>query len=170
MSLKDVWCYLFPWLCVNPVPTPDPNPTPIPVPSPQPDPIPNPPPTPTPVPQDINSQFLVLINQLRMKEGVGKTAINPRVVAVAQSWSDAQAKDDTMSHGDFQSRINSVYPNTYAAENVAEGSSDVSGTFNQWVNSPPHYQNMIGNYTSIGLGMSKSSQGNHYWTLDLVRV
>ncbi len=168
MSLRSLWCYFFPWLCSEPIPSP--TPTPDPIPTPTPDPTPTPTPDPIPPPEDINSEFLVLINHMRSSQELSLFTTDSKLVDLAQLWSDRQAKDDTMSHGDFQSRISSVYPNVYAAENVAEGSDTVQGTFNQWMNSPPHYENMIGNYTSIGLGKSISNSGNIYWTLDIVRI
>jgi uncharacterized protein YkwD len=147
MNLGDLLCRWFPWLCPKPKPIPDP----------------------IPPSGDINKEFLVLINQLRTSQGLHTVSIDSKLVGIAQSWSDTQARNNTLSHGDFQSRISPIYPNVYAAENVAEGSDTVQGTFNQWVNSPAHYENMTGNYTYIGLGRSISNSGMNYWTLDLVR-
>jgi uncharacterized protein YkwD len=154
MSVSEIFCYFFPWLCSKPAPTPVPTPTPKPIPAP---------------PDDMNSRFLILINQMRANLGLSKLSIDDKLVGLAQSWSESQAQSDIISHGDFQSRIQSVYPNVYAAENVAEGVSSVSDVFNMWMQDSPHYENMIGNYTRIGLGYAVSNTRIPYWTLDLIR-
>lgn len=154
MRLSDLLCRWFPWLCVKP------NPTPIPSPAPTPDPKP-------PI-QTINQQFLILLNNERKNQNLSSVSIDSKLVSVAQFWSEYQANTNTLSHGDFGSRINAIYPNVYAAENVAKGKSTVQETFNQWMDDPEHYQNMMGRYTSIGLGHSVSSSNIDFWTLDLV--
>ncbi len=43
---------------------------------------------------------------------------------------------------------------SFAGENIAAGSHDVSGTMDQWINSEGHFKNMIStNFTKLGVGV-----------------
>jgi uncharacterized protein YkwD len=51
-------------------------------------------------------------------------------------------------------------------ENIAAGNDTVSETFEQWMNSQGHYENMMNaNYKYIGIGYYKTNSGyKYYWT------
>ncbi|KAJ2329258.1 hypothetical protein GGH92_009726 [Coemansia sp. RSA 2673] len=51
-----------------------------------------------------------------------------------------------------------------AAENIAWNQQNVDEVMQAWINSPGHYANMIGDYTSVGFGVT-----NLYWTQDFVK-
>lgn len=53
----------------------------------------------------------------------------------------------------------------YMGENIAAGRSTPAEVFDQWMNSPDHYANMISeNYTYMGVGYFETdSEYHHYW-------
>ena len=53
-------------------------------------------------------------------------------------------------------------------ENIAAGNSDASSTMTQWINSPGHCENMMGDYTKIGVGYAYNANStyHHYWVQD----
>ena len=61
------------------------------------------------------------------------------------------------------------YPVTAAGwgENIAYGYSDAASVMNGWLNSPGHRANIeTAGYTTIGIGVARSSSGQLFWTQD----
>lgn len=59
-----------------------------------------------------------------------------------------------------------------AAENIAAGNVLPLQTFDQWMNSPSHRGNIMGDFTHIGIGYfyDPNSQYKYYWSMFLVKV
>ena len=58
-----------------------------------------------------------------------------------------------------------------AGENIAAGNPTAAGTFEQWMNSPKHRDNILGgDFTHIGIGYTYDPEGKyrHYWSMFLV--
>lgn len=56
------------------------------------------------------------------------------------------------------------YPFTSFGENIARNFNSPQAVVNAWMNSPNHRANILkSNYTDIGVGMRKSSDGSIYW-------
>jgi uncharacterized protein YkwD len=59
------------------------------------------------------------------------------------------------------------YPSSYVGENVAAGNYSVEDTFEQWMNSPGHRDNILDpDYTEIGIGYylnAPNTSYDHYW-------
>ncbi|MCL1903969.1 MAG: CAP domain-containing protein [Oscillospiraceae bacterium] len=49
------------------------------------------------------------------------------------------------------------------AENIASGYTSPQDVVDGWINSPDHYKNIMGNYTHIGVGYARSSNGTQFW-------
>ena len=87
--------------------------------------------------------------------------------AVAQDWSEQQAGTNNMKHRpDFASSYPAGW--TTGSENVAfrDNGGDVGALiFDQWLNSPGHYENMVNpDVNSIGIGFAQTSSGRWYAT------
>lgn len=93
---------------------------------------------------------------------------------VARIWSAAQAQRGDIGHDGFPDQREQVYRQEFAAaatvdisgENVAmsggyeESAEEVASTFAEmWWNSPGHRENMLGDFSVIGVGLSKGSDG-----------
>lgn len=114
---------------------------------------------------------LTKVNELRASKGLPPVTRYVELDNVAQGWSEQMAATSTMEH-------NPNYAESYpagwsrASENVAMRGGDSAGTdigamiFDQWLNSPGHYQNMVDpDANAIGIGMAyNASSGSWYAT------
>ncbi|MDQ1396300.1 MAG: hypothetical protein QOG64_1559 [Acidimicrobiaceae bacterium] len=100
--------------------------------------------------------FLAALNQVRTSVGVRPLNVDPRLVTMAQGWSDRMAAAGTISHN----------PNLAAqgpagwqllGENVGMG-PDVSSIHDAFVHSPHHYDNMIEpRYNAVGIAVTRAN-------------
>ena len=107
------------------------------------------------------------VNELRSSLNLQPVTRYQELDAVAQDWSEQQAAANNMSH---RPDFTSAYPSgwTTGSENVAwrtAGGDTGAQIFNQWLNSPGHYKNMVDpNVNSIGIGFAQTSSGKWYAT------
>jgi uncharacterized protein YkwD len=129
---------------------------------------PPPPGCPTTPPDPIAATVLNRTNADRGARGLGALAWNARLACLAMEWSSIQAGRGALSHRDLAGVINSPGFGAYAglAENVFVGPGNVGGDAIQgaWMNSPGHYNNIMGNYDSMGFGWAKSGDGRLFAT------
>lgn len=139
-------------------------------PAPSPRPIPQPVPSPLPLNDDVSTRVVELMNATRAGSRLTPLAIEPRLQRAARSHSQQEAARGRMAHsgigdGTPEDRVNAAgYPWAALAENVAWGQPDEPAVMNEWINSPPHYQNIMGPYIHVGVGMSIGADGRPYWT------
>jgi len=125
---------------------------------------------------DVEEQrFLELLNEHRANNG------RPPVVACTSLNRAAQAHSEDMRDQDYfdHSGLDGSSPSSRACdacfdgcqstgfgENIAAGNSDAESTFDQWVNSPGHNSNMLGDrYVVVGLGRATGGgRYRSYWT------
>lgn len=134
-----------------------------------------PPPTPVPASPCIDADdftckaeeaLVKYTNETRARAGRPPLQQNYKISYVSRAWSKEQGA--SISHNGFPNARSAAYQQRFAgestppmlAENVAMfggGGSDpdtVGKTFaDQWESSPGHYNNIIGNYGSIGVGI-----------------
>ena len=107
------------------------------------------------------------VNELRSSLNLQPVTRYQELDAVAQDWSEQQAAANNMSH---RPDFTSVYPKgwTTGSENVAwrtAGGDTGALIFEQWLNSPGHYQNMVNpDVNSIGIGFAQTPDGKWYAT------
>ena len=107
------------------------------------------------------------VNELRSSLNLQPVTRYQELDAVAQDWSEHQASADIMDH---RPDFTSAYPAgwTTGSENVAwrtTGGDTGALIFDQWLNSPGHYKNMVDpNVNSIGIGFAQTSSGKWYAT------
>ena len=112
-------------------------------------------------------------NALRKSRGLSELKPNITLSYLARLWSVEQARRGNISHAWFQSgvtnqkfsklRQESFYDSSsvsfLSAENVAAnmgytgGEAIGSALYEQWKNSPGHYQNMVGQHRYLGVGV-----------------
>ncbi|KAJ2740327.1 hypothetical protein H4S06_006140, partial [Coemansia sp. BCRC 34490] len=115
------------------------------------------------------NEMLTQLNAIRASAGKAALTLSSELSAVAQKHSEYQSSARSMTHSDpsgtLGSRLNALRVAWLgAAENIAWNQKDVSAVMDAWKNSAGHYANMIGDYTSVGFGVS-----NLYWTQDFVK-
>jgi uncharacterized protein YkwD len=144
------------------------NPKPIP---PSPPVVPSPPVT----PPNISSEVFKLVdlhNSYRLSKGLRALNYNQQLSNAAYNHTLWMISRNDLDHYEGSvdpfSRMKSAgyVPLMAGAENIAYNSNpSVNALFNQWVNSPPHNRNILGNYKDIGVGIALDSRSRLWGTI-----
>jgi uncharacterized protein YkwD len=103
-------------------------------------------------------EFMCLFNQYRASKGLGKVSYNQALAGVALKHSQWMDSTGIFSHE--ESDGSHLLDRCRAAgivcrgENLAKGVSSAQNLLNMWVASPSHNKNLLGPYTTAGLGIS----------------
>lgn len=119
---------------------------------------------------------LKLLNNYRAAHGLKKLRFDKRLLRTADWMAADMPKFDYFAHVDhltrdpFQRLSDFKYPdNTWRGENLAAGNFEAEETFQQWVDSPPHRENMLNpNYRAVGLSRvcNPDSEFQCYWVTE----
>jgi uncharacterized protein YkwD len=119
---------------------------------------------------------LKLINQHRASQGLAPLASNATIAKQAKQHSQNMATGKVpFGHDGFDQRAKEIgkeIPIASAGENVAynRGASDPAQRAVQgWLNSPGHRRNIEGNFSLTGIGVSRNSKGEIYFTQIFIR-
>ncbi|MFM2433204.1 MAG: hypothetical protein RLZZ511_4418 [Cyanobacteriota bacterium] len=120
------------------------------------------------------SELLSLINDARRDRNIAPLRFSNTLSRAAQvhvedivrhNYELTHTGSDGSSVGDRASRAG--YPNRYVGENVAAGTQSVKDTFEMWMDSPGHRDNILDpDYTEIGIGYylnAPDTSYDHYW-------
>jgi uncharacterized protein YkwD len=130
---------------------------------------------------DAERAMLVRVNQLRQAgttcglrgafPPVAPFVMHPVLHEVARAHSVDMATQDYFDHNSLDgtspfARMNSAgYTGGTLGENIAAGSADVETTFQQWLGSDAHCQNiMSAAFTETGIGTASGGEYGDYWT------
>jgi hypothetical protein len=115
-----------------------------------------------------------MISLYRQNNGLGGVVVDPALMTLAESQSQAMAGRNKLDHdvkGPLAKRLNaSGYPATLAVENVSAGYHTLAEAFSGWRDSPPHKANMLKNgVTKLGIAASYAPNTKYkvFWTLIL---
>ena len=112
-----------------------------------------------------------LVNVERTKRGLSELTLNTQLSNVATLKSQDMINKNYFSHTsptygspfDMMKQFNISYRT--AGENIAMGQKTPAEVVNAWMNSQGHRENILNaNFTEIGIGVAKSSNGTLYWT------
>jgi hypothetical protein len=113
-----------------------------------------------------------MISQYRQNNGLGGVVVDPDLMKLAESQSQAMASANKLDHdvkAPLAKRLNaSGYPATLAVENVSAGYHTLAEAFSGWRDSPPHKANMLKNgVTKLGIAASYAPNTKYkvFWTL-----
>lgn len=116
----------------------------------------------------------VMISQYRQNNGLGTVVVDPDLMRLAESQSQAMAAANKMDHdvrAPLAKRLNAGgYPATVAVENISAGYHTLAEAFSGWRDSPPHRANMLKNgVTKIGIAASYAPGTKYkvFWTMIL---
>jgi uncharacterized protein YkwD len=136
---------------------------------------PAPPSTPAPVMTKLELDTYNLVNKYRQTRNLPPLTIDPAISAEAKAHSEQMARSGNMSHDGFNDRVASVSKTIVyrsAAENVAYnmgyGKPDLVAV-QDWIESPGHQHNMVGQYDLTGIGVVKNAKGEYYFTQIFIR-
>jgi uncharacterized protein YkwD len=115
-----------------------------------------------------------MISQYRQNNGLGAVVIDPELMRLAESQSQAMAAKNKLDHdvrAPLPKRLSGAgYPATLAVENVSAGYHTLAEAFSGWRDSPPHRENMLKNgVTKMGIAASYAPNTKYkvFWTLIL---
>ena len=115
-----------------------------------------------------------LINNYRIRNGLPRVTLEPRLTKIAQAQADAMAAQDRMSHdlpglGGFKSRLQAGgYKSVVAAENLGAGYRTLGAAFVGWRESPSHRKNLLlKDVTQLGIALAHTPRGRYkvYWAM-----
>ena len=116
----------------------------------------------------------IMISQYRQNNALGTVVIDPDLMRLADSQSQAMAAANKMDHdvrAPLAKRLSAgSYPATVAVENVSAGYHTLAEAFSGWRDSPPHRANMLNrNVTRMGIAAAyaPSSKYKVFWALIL---
>lgn len=120
--------------------------------------------------QDVTSDLLGRINNLRASLGLSPYSLNPALMAAAQSHAQWMVNTGSVSHVEDngsrpvdRAQANG-YNSTWVSENIYMGGlATVDDAWNFWMNSPIHYAGLTSaNYDNVGIGTAKGAGGQSF--------
>ena len=123
----------------------------------------------------IESAILDEVNIYRKKNHLSPLAMNSYISQQARNHSNNMAKHAvTFGHKNFFKRVEALrkeVKNTGgAAENVAYNYKDAHEVVKNWMLSPGHKRNILGNYDLTGVGVVRDSHGKLHFTQMFVKT
>jgi uncharacterized protein YkwD len=120
--------------------------------------------------------FVARINAARGAGGLGPLVVNTQLVRVARDWSAVMAAEDRMYHnpvlgqqvtGDWTRLGENV---GYTARTGATQAELVERLHNAFMDSPPHRDNVLGDYNQVGVGITITPAGKLWVTVNFMQA
>ncbi|WP_131781312.1 CAP domain-containing protein [Legionella gresilensis] len=123
----------------------------------------------------MQQDILHYINQYRIKRGLGPLKINKVISVEATNHSQEMAAHQVpFGHQGFSKRIKHLYSAIKdargGAENVAYNYKTAKIVVSEWIKSPGHRRNIVGNYNLTGIGIAYDKKGRIYYTQLFLRT
>jgi hypothetical protein len=112
---------------------------------------------PEPCPSGSEWQLRDMVNTFRLSHGKRPLTLSAELMRKAQAWSDHLAAVQGLSHSTLSAGVSAGW--SLVGENVAYASSGLAAAQNGLEHSPPHYRNLVGDYTEMGLGVTTDARG-----------
>ncbi|MDA7978820.1 MAG: CAP domain-containing protein [Pirellulales bacterium] len=106
----------------------------------------------------IEEQLIEYTNKERERHGLPPIAMDESLVKSARQHAWWMVRANTLQH-----------TSAPVAENIAMGQRTASEVVRDWMNSPGHRANMLGNYTRIGAAAYQTKGETCYWCLQFLR-
>jgi uncharacterized protein YkwD len=126
---------------------------------------------------EIEQSLYHLVNSYRSAQGLNQLQWDETIARECRAHSQTMANDPTLfSHEGFEDRVANIgraLEITQAGENIAfnEGYGDPAQvTYDTWIKSASHRQNLEGDYNLTGIGVKKSSDGIYFFTQIFIKV
>src|SRR5581483_6633417 len=121
-------------------------------------------------PSSDEQAFLDQTNATRAQNGLGPLQWDEGEANIARSWSSQMAGSQTLSHNpNLVAQTQAITPDWQrVGENVGFGPT-VDALQNAFVNSPPPFANIVGDYNRVGIGVVRDGNNTIWVTLDFVK-
>lgn len=107
---------------------------------------------------EIEEQLIAATNQERARHGLPPIEMDESLVKSARQHAWWMVRNNNLQHTSAQ-----------VAENIAMGQRTAAEVVRDWMNSPGHRANMLGNYRRIGAAAYQTKGGTCYWCLQFLR-
>jgi uncharacterized protein YkwD len=120
-------------------------------------------------------ELLAAHNKVRAEEKKPPLKLNALLTVAARGHASDMAEHSKLTHegsdgSDPKTRIKRTgYHYQEIGENVAAGQESVGEVMRTWMASPPHRENILGDFTEMGGAVAKDSDGRDYWCVDFGR-
>jgi uncharacterized protein YkwD len=117
------------------------------------------------------TQIVDAHNVVRAQAGLPALTLHPLLVAAAQEHAQDMAARQRLSHegsdgATLQQRLaRRGYSYERYGENVAAGPAALAEVMEQWRQSAPHWQNILGDFTELGAASAPAADGLVYWCI-----
>lgn len=128
--------------------------------------------TPPSQPSPEQVELIAAHNQERAVAKLAPLVANPKLMTAALIQARDMAEHDTMSHeGSDGSKPHERierqgYHGRRTGENVAGGQGTVPQVMRAWMSSPHHRENILGEFSEIGVARVNSKDGTPYWCVN----
>jgi uncharacterized protein YkwD len=121
---------------------------------------------------DIENEFIKLLNDERVKQGLNPIAKNDDLMILARMKAKDMSDKDYFAHyspiygypGDMMRKYTDNI--IFMGENIVAGTQTANDTFNAWMKSTEHKAIMMDkNATIMGIGVSMDAKGNFRWSM-----
>ena len=126
---------------------------------------------------EIEQSLHQLVNAYRSSQGLQELAWDEIIARECRNHSQTMADDSTLfSHDGFEARIENIgkiFKVSSAGENIAfnQGYEDPAQiTYDTWIKSSSHRENLEGDYDMTGIGVRKSADGIYYFTQIFIKL
>lgn len=120
-------------------------------------------------------QIVTMVNSERANVGLSPLKLNWQLSRVARYKSQDMIDENYFSHtsptysSPFVMMTNFGIQYSSAGENIAYGQPTATAVMTAWMNSAGHKANILNSdYTEIGVGLAKNSDGTCYWTQQFI--
>ncbi len=121
------------------------------------------------------AELIAAHNKERAERKLPPLVAEPRLAAAARAQAADMATHKKMTHdgSDGSTLVDRVkragYNYLKVGENVAEGQPTVASVMDAWMNSPHHRENILGDFTEVGVARAEADDGTWYWCVDFGR-
>lgn len=125
--------------------------------------------------QSLLAELLAAHNKVRAEEKKPPLQLESRLTEAAQAHARDMAEHSNLSHEGSdgsapKTRIKRAgYHYKDMGENVAGGQETVGEAMRSWIESPPHRENILGDFTQMGGAVATGPDGRKYWCVDFGR-
>lgn len=115
-------------------------------------------------------------NRIRARRDLPELKVNAKLEEAARVHARDMAEHEMLAHegSDGSTPAQRVERQGYlyllTGENVAEGQEDVTEVMDDWMKSPHHRRNILGDFKEIGAARAEDAEGRFYWVVEFGRA
>jgi uncharacterized protein YkwD len=127
-------------------------------------------------PPDVDlDKLLAAYNRVRADAKLPALEANAQLAKAAAEHARDMAEHQVLRHegsdgSDASKRVKRAgYRYQKVGENIAKGQASIEDVMTSWMNSPPHRENILADFTELGAGVALDKADETYWCVDLGR-